>query len=75
MYPILVVFMVIIWAVFVWSVLLMSPKWGIGMWIWGMSWGNEYWSKKSLETKFKKIALVTWVVFVLLVVMLPYIKS
>jgi len=26
----------------------MSPKGGLWLWIWGMSWGNDYGSKKTL---------------------------
>ena len=74
MSALLIVIMIIVGVIFTWSVLMMSPKWWIGMWIWWMSGWNEYWSKKSLETKFKKIALVSWIIFVLLVLVMPYIK-
>jgi len=57
---------------FVGSILLMSPKWGIGLGIGGMSGANEYGSKKSLETKLKKVAVVTGVLFVIIALILPY---
>jgi len=41
---------------------------GIG----GMSGANEYGSKKSLETKLKKVAIGAIVVFVLIALILPY---
>lgn len=59
---------------FIGATLLMSPKWGIGLGIWGMSWGNEYGSKKSLEGKVKKIATVWWIIFVIASLLLPYSK-
>lgn len=59
---------------FVWSALLMSPKWGIWLGIWGMSWWNEYGSKKSLEGKVKKIAAVSGIIFVAVSLLLPYSK-
>lgn len=58
--------------IFVWSVLLMSPKWGIGLGIGGMSGANEYGSKKSLETKLKKVAVAAIVIFVIIALILPY---
>lgn len=70
----MIVLMIIVWIVFVTCVLLMSPKW----WLWSalgwIAWGDEYWSKKSLEWKLKKIALVTSIFFMLLVLVLPYVN-
>lgn len=60
--------------VFVGSVLLMSPKWGIGLWIGGFGGGNEYGSKKSLEGRIKKVAIVSSLVFVVISLLLPYTK-
>lgn len=54
------------------SILLMSPKGGVGMGIGGMSGANEYGSKKSLETKLKKVAVVAGVIFVVIALILPY---
>lgn len=59
---------------FIGSTLLMSPKWGIGLGIWGMWGGNEYWSKKSLEGKVKKVATISGIVFVVASLLLPYSK-
>ncbi|MEI7562169.1 MAG: hypothetical protein WCJ39_00090 [bacterium] len=41
---------------------------GIG----GLSGANEYGSKKSLETKLKKVAVISVVIFVLIALILPY---
>lgn len=62
MYTALIVLMILTGIVFITSVLLQSPKWGgIGMGIGGASaGGNEYGSKKTMEGKLKKIALINW---------------
>lgn len=73
----LIILMFIVGIIFVWSVLLQSPKGGgIGMGIWGASaWGsNEYGSKKTMEWKLKKIAIVSAILFTAIVVFLPYVK-
>jgi preprotein translocase subunit SecG len=46
------------------------------MWIWGASaaTGNEYGSKKTMEWKLKKICIVTAILFVAIVLILPYVK-
>ena len=36
--------------------------------------GNEYGSKKTMEGKLKKIALIRGIVFVIIVLFLPYVK-
>ena len=64
--------MILAGVFFVGSILLMSPKWGIGLGIGGMSGANEYGSKKSLETKLKKVAVVAGVIFVIIALVLPY---
>ena len=74
MRAILITIMVLSWIVFIGSVLMMSPKWWIWMWIGGLSWSNEYWSKKSIESKLKQIAVVSWIIFALTVLVLPYTK-
>lgn len=74
MKTILTILLIISWIIFVWSVLLMSPKWGLGSAIWGLWWSDEYGSKKSLEWKLKKIALVTSLIFVAISVILPYVN-
>lgn len=60
--------------IFVWSVLLMSPKGWIGFGIGGMSGSNEYGSKKMIEAKLKKVALITLIIFILVALILPYSK-
>ena len=66
--------MIIVGIIFTTSVLLMSPKWGLGAAISGIGGGDEYGSKKSLEGKLKKIAVVTSIIFVFLVLILPYVN-
>ena len=70
----LTIIMVILWCVFMASVLMMSPKWWIGMWIWGFSaWWNEYGSKKSIEWKLKIVAMISWILFVLVCAFMPFV--
>lgn len=60
---------------FVISVMLMSPKGGLGLGIGGASSSNnEYGSKKSIESTLKKVALVTGIIFVAVVLYLPYVQ-
>ena len=70
----LIILMILSGVIFIGSVLLMSPKWGIGLGIWGFSGWNEYGSKKSLEGKIKYVAVVAAVIFVLSSLILPYSK-
>lgn len=74
MRTLLIIVLILAWIAFIWSVLLMSPKGGLGLWIGGMAWGNEYGSKKTLENKLKKVALVAGVVFLIVSLVLPYTK-
>lgn len=74
MRTLLIIVLILAWIAFVGSVMLMSPKGGLGLGIGGMSGGNEYWSKKTLENKLKKVALVAGVVFLLISLILPYTK-
>ena len=74
MKTLLIVLMIIIGIIFVTSVLLMSPKWWLWASIWGIAGGDEYWSKKSLEWKLKKIAVVTSIAFWIIVLILPYVN-
>lgn len=60
--------------VFVISVTLMSPKGWLGLGIGGVSSSNEYGSKKSIESTLKKVALVTGIIFIAIVLYLPYVK-
>lgn len=74
MRTVLIIAMVVLWCIFITSVLLMSPKWGIGLWIWWASaWWNEYWSKKSMEWKLKIVATVSGILFVLACMFLPFV--
>ncbi len=59
---------------FVISVMLMSPKGGLGLGIGGVASSNEYGSKKSIESTLKKVALVTGIIFVAVVLYLPYVQ-
>jgi protein translocase SecG subunit len=72
MRTLLIIVMILAGIVFVGSVLLMSPKGGIGLGIGGMSGAGEYGSKKSLEGKLKKVALISIIIFVLMCLILPY---
>ncbi len=74
MRTVLIIVLILAWITFIWSVLLMSPKGGLGLGIGWMSGGNEYGSKKTLETKLKKAALITGVLFVVVSLILPYTK-
>ena len=66
--------MIIVGIIFVTSVLLMSPKWWLWASIWWIAWSDEYGSKKSLEWKLKKIAIITGIIFIILVLILPYVS-
>lgn len=72
----LIIAMILVGIIFIVSVLLQSPKGGgIGMGIGGASaGGNEYGSKKTMEGKLKKIALISGILFVIIVLFLPYVK-
>lgn len=76
MYTALIIVMILSGIVFITSVLLQSPKGGgIGMGIGGASaGGNEYGSQKTMEGKLKKIALVSGILFVIIILFLPYVK-
>ena len=76
MRTLLIILMLVSGISFIVSVLLMSPKGGgLGMGIGGASGGaNEYGSKKTIEGKLKKIALITISIFVLTVLFLPFDK-
>jgi len=52
----------------------MSPKGGLGLGIGWMAGGNEYGSKKTLENKLKKVALISGVIFLIASLILPYTK-
>lgn len=70
----LIIALVVLWCVFMGCVLMMSPKWWIGLGIgWFSAWGNEYWSKKSMEWKLKIIATVTAILFVGVCLFIPFV--
>jgi preprotein translocase subunit SecG len=74
MKTVLIVALVVLWCAFMASVLMMSPKWGIGLWIGGASAGwNEYGSKKSIEWKLKIFAMISGILFVGICVFLPFV--
>ena len=76
MYTLMLILLILTGIVFIGSVLLQSPKGG-GIWmgIGGASaGGNEYGSKKTMERKLKKIALISGILFVIIVLFLPYVK-
>lgn len=53
----------------------MSPKGWIGFGIGGAgASSNEYGSKKSVETSLKKAALISWIIFGVVALFLPYVK-
>lgn len=72
----LIIAMVLTGVVFIASVLLQSPKGGgIGMGLGGASaGGNEYGSQKTIEGKLKKVAMISGILFVIIVLFLPYVK-
>ncbi len=74
MKTLLIILLIISGIIFVWSVLLMSPKGGLGSairWLWG---SEAYGSKKSMEGKLKKVAIVTSIIFVIISLALPYVN-
>lgn len=76
MKTLLIILMIIAGIIFVASVLLQSPKGGgLGLGFGGgNTGGNEYGSKKTMESKLQRTAVVSGILFVLAIVLLPYIK-
>ena len=74
MRTLLIIVIILVWIAFITSVLLMSPKGGLGLGIGWMAGGNEYGSKKTLENKLKKVALISGVIFLIASLILPYTK-
>lgn len=74
MRTLLIAVLILGWITFIGSVLLMSPKWWLWLWIGWMAWGNEYGSKKTLENKLKKVALISGILFLIVSLILPYTK-
>lgn len=76
MYTVMLILLILTGIVFIGSVLLQSPKGG-GIWMGigeASAGGNEYGSKKTMEGKLKKIALISGILFVIIVLFLPYVK-
>ncbi len=71
---ILVIVMIISGIIFMLSVLLMNPKGGLGFGIGWLGGVNEYGSKKSIETTLKKTAIISIVIFIITVLIYPYVK-
>jgi preprotein translocase subunit SecG len=68
----LLILLVVSGILFVWCVMLMSPKWWLWAWIaWTSGW-SDYWSKKSVESTLKTVAIVTSIIFVATSLFLPY---
>ncbi len=70
----LIILLIAAGIAFIGSVMLMSPKGGLGLGIGWMAGGNEYGSKKTLETKLKKVAIISGVLFLVVSLILPYTK-
>lgn len=73
----LTITLILLGILFVLSVLMMNPKGGgLGMGMGGASaaGGSDYGSKKSLEFRLKIVATVSAIAFVLVTIILPYIK-
>ncbi|HKL44259.1 MAG TPA: preprotein translocase subunit SecG [Candidatus Absconditabacterales bacterium] len=70
----LIILLILSGIIFVGSVLLMSPKGGLGAAIGGMGGSDEYGSKKSMEGKLKKVAIVSISIFVVTALILPYVN-
>lgn len=70
----LIILMILSGIIFAGTVMLMNPKGGLGV-IGGLSGGiggNEYGSKKSLESTLKRTATVSGIIFVCICIVLPY---
>lgn len=74
MKTLLIILLILSWVVFVGSVLLMSPKGWLGSAIGWIGSSDEYGSKKSMEWKLKKVAIVTSIIFVVIALILPYVN-
>jgi protein translocase SecG subunit len=74
MRTLLIILLILVGIIFVGSVLLMSPKWGLGAALGWLGGWDEYGSKKSLEWKLKKVALVSACVFIVIALILPFVN-
>ncbi len=57
------------------GIMLMSPKWWLGFGVGWVNATNEYGSKKSLEHQIKKVVYIAWGVFLLAVLLYPYLNG
>lgn len=62
-------------TIFIIAVMLLAPKWWIGFGIGGAAGSNEYWSKKSIEGTIKKIAFIAIAIFLIVVIIYPYMNK
>lgn len=75
MNSLLTIILIVSWIVFVWSVLMMTPKWWLWLWLWWASAATwDYWSKKSMESKLKIVAIISAVIFLIACIALPFVK-
>lgn len=70
----LLTIMIISGIIFAISLLLMNPKWWLGMWIAGFWWSHEYGSKKSITATLKKVATISSVIFIIVVLVYPFVS-
>ncbi len=61
--------------IFILAVMLLAPKWWIGFGIGGAAGSNEYGSKKSIEGTIKKIAFISIAIFLVVVIVYPYVNN
>lgn len=69
---VLIVALVISGLIAAGSILLTSPKGGLGLGLGGMANAGEYGSRKSLEATFKKSALISGIIFIVIALFLPF---
>lgn len=60
--------------VFVSVVMLMTPKAGLWLWMGGMANTGDYGSQKSLEVSLKRIAFWSGLIFIIIAIVLPFVK-
>lgn len=73
METVLIVLLIVSGLVLTGSVMLMSPKGGgLGAGITGVAAGGNYGSTRNVESRLKRIALISAVVFLVVSIALPY---
>lgn len=75
MTTLLTILLIVSGIVFATAVMLMSPKWWLGFSLGGMNSSNEYGSKKSLEHYIKRVAYISWAIFIIVCVLYPYLHG